>query len=455
MQKTVLNACERSLNRYSVVVGAGLGNFPVIWSHDFTEASHEMRSLLTSAMIPLAMIGSTVLAAGVAVNLTQKATVPVRPAVFQEKAAAEATTQPGVVAKADDAPAAAAPAAVAPPAAFEVHLSADGLLPGKISVINSETGVEAPATDLNIVFMQKGAVKSTAKPGVAGVFQAANLVPGVYSVIASGKSGYLATGVKVLAADPGHAGQGLAIDALAVPISDTAKLLQVVNSYIPLGARTAAPNQVVDGEAAAANAGGPSDPRAVPLLDGNRVTGRIMRLHPETGAVLKFHAGSMHVFLLQGDAIVSQAALDETGAFTLEGAREGAFSLAAAGAEGFAAFGIRIATPDGKLTQNAASPNVFQVSFAANMRAAGASGSAAIDMANFPAAYQRLTNSQPQSSNSTPPGSNTGGTGGGGGGTGGGGAGGGGGLGALGAALGAAGLAAALANDNNDNPTSP
>lgn len=79
-----------------------------------------------------------------------------------------------------------------------VRLSSDGLLAGRLNLIDPVSGVRIPAQELTIRFVQNGKVVSQTNPGVAGVFQAQGLKDGVYSLIASGPQGYLVTGLRVL-----------------------------------------------------------------------------------------------------------------------------------------------------------------------------------------------------------------------------------------------------------------
>jgi len=450
-----------------------------------------MQKLISGVLIPLALLGSTVLGAGVTVGLTAKRTLPVRPAIFQAEGdkpadppAAQAAPVPGAV---DPVP---APVVVekAPLPVHVARLSSDNLFAGKISVLNPITGGIEPISDVVVWFMQNGEIRSSAKPGIGGVFQAANLEPGVYSIIAWGPQGYLATAVNILPYEPPQAGPavsqvepvslttsmaGLGIDVLAVSPRDTGKMLELANAYIPASAREISTvplaatgteltqDEIAKVEAALnARAEDPAVPYAAVLMDGNRVPGVMTRMHPQTGKLLRFHDRTNKAFLVNGPAVVSEAWIGTDGQFVFENARAGDFTVVVAGAEGFTAFGVQIVRPiavppAGDVTQSASKPIILDVSMS---KAAGSSGidGSVIDMANFPAAYRQMLGAlgAQQAEAAPPPAGPAGGFGGGSGG-GGIGGGGGGGLGALGAALGAAGLAAALANDNGDSPNSP
>ncbi len=84
------------------------------------------------------------------------------------------------------------------PATMGVHLSSDGLLPGRLNLVDPESGLRKPTKNLTISFLQGGKVIAQVKPGVSGVFQVKDLPTGIYSMVASGADGFLAMSVLVL-----------------------------------------------------------------------------------------------------------------------------------------------------------------------------------------------------------------------------------------------------------------
>ena len=140
-----------------------------------------------------------------------------------------------------------------------IRLSADGFLPGRINLVDAETGAIRVLKDIKVMFIQNGQVVSTAVPGEGGMFQADGLQPGVYSLAAIGPEGYVAYGLEVLPpANPGPAapvqpgeaasidgvvdtvpvlfqevGSVLAIDSLAIPRRDFDAVIRLARSYIP------------------------------------------------------------------------------------------------------------------------------------------------------------------------------------------------------------------------------
>ena len=84
--------------------------------------------------------------------------------------------------------------------AYFVRLTVDGLLPGRLQYVDGRSRGLVPAKRVSISFVQHGKVVSQARPGVDGFFQAAGLVPGFYTVVASGPDGILTFGVEVFPA---------------------------------------------------------------------------------------------------------------------------------------------------------------------------------------------------------------------------------------------------------------
>jgi len=420
-----------------------------------------MRTLFTAAFVPLVLLSTTVLSAQEQSGKVSKPGITVRPAVLQDEAKKPA-----------EAPAAGVQAVPT----VGARLASDGRLAGKISVLNPSTGVIGPVTDMTITFLQNGEVKATVKAGVAGVFQA-KLATGFYTLIGSGTSGYIATGVNVLPYEAPKANgnaveakpfsfaggnAGLGLHMLAAPPRDLPKVLAIANAYIPANLRTggaastagSTPVKPADVAPQGRTANAPA-PYATYLGEGNRLNGVINRIDPRTQSLLEFHERTTKAFLVNGPSVIAEAWVSKSGRFVLEGVGPGDYTVVVAGAEGYSVHGVQVLRPDNAVTQTASSTGIQFVSFASAKMQPNGIDSAVIDMADFPTAHNRLVNSQPGSQQQSA--SSQGGMGGtGGGGTGGGGVGGGtggGGLGALGAALGAAGLAAAIANGNS--PSSP
>ncbi|MFO1096255.1 MAG: hypothetical protein U0992_23560 [Planctomycetaceae bacterium] len=377
-----------------------------------------------------------------------------------------------------------------------IRLSADGFLPGKINLVDTETGALRVLRDLKVMFIQDGQVKSTATPGEGGVFQAEGLQPGVYSLAAIGPEGYVAYGLEVLPAASAPAGAAakpaettasidgfvetqpvyfqevssvLAIDSIAIPRRDFDAVIQLARSYIPAEILSApSPSQLPaiaqPGEQSEEPAPSDENPPATSLrshavvigADGT-LSGRTRRVHPQTGRPTRLRR--LNVFLVQDNAVVSQSPVSENGTFSFSSVTPGTYSFVASGLEGFSAFSVQAVSAekaaDGRefskelivpvafqapgtmylLDGVLVSPQDLAAALKELLRNAG------VDVAAIEAANPTL-----------------GEVGGGGGGAGGGGGGGGGGSGLLGALAGAAvgaGLAALANNGNSVNRQTP
>ncbi len=341
-------------------------------------------------------LGSSVLAAGVAGTLLPKGTVPVLDAVFRQEtpppapAVPEGTPPTGAPAVPEGAPAPMADAISDQSRTHRIRLSSDGLVPGKILVVDPQTNAVVPATDLTVMFAQNGEIKAQVEPGEGGVFQASGLGPGLYSVIASGASGFVAFGVELLPAAVAHVPRdgvvqpvsffqeeqaALEIDALAVPPRDLEAVGQLVRSYVPAAGASVGGIDDADVLSAAPPAvgqdGKPLSDRpttsikqhSVMLGENGSLSGRMRRLHPQTGKPMRMRR--LNVFLVQGDQVAGQARVDSvSGEFKFTGIQPGDYSVVAAGPEGFAAFAVQIVSFDAATITQTPRELVMPVSFA-------------------------------------------------------------------------------------------
>ena len=265
-------------------------------------------------------------------------TAPPNPAaVNQEFAPADAILETtGAVDPAAEAPAIVVPARVVPlpglleqaPVpnqevaeghAFGLRLSSDGLLPGRFRFLDSVTGIEVAAERLTISFVQNGKVITRARPGVSGVFQASGLTPGIYSMIASGPDGFLATAISVLPAVNGQGAAneaGLQIDGALVPPENVPLVRKLIRERIFPTRRAVAESTELD------RTNRVSKPYRTPLLtiglDGH-LRGRLHRIDPK--AEQRTLATECTVFLIRGRQIQARVDVDQNGIFDVDGAR--------------------------------------------------------------------------------------------------------------------------------------
>ncbi|HVJ86643.1 MAG TPA: hypothetical protein VM452_13420 [Caulifigura sp.] len=322
-------------------------------------------------------------------------------------------------------------------------------------------------TDIRVSFFQNGSLVTQVTPGSDGVF-AATLAPGVYTLVAYGKSGYAAYGVHVVdpTAEVRSAGyvvadshMNLQIETLAVPPVDFSTVYRLARSHMtgpvpgPVPTRTdSMPDLPAENALPQTNI----KHHTVTLEADGSLLGKLKRIHPQTGDVLRVH--SLSAFLVQNGSVVHQAGVAEDGSLKFSSVKPGVYSFVTAGSEGFSAFSIVVAPAAATASADAIRPVSFQADGGPLTATPGAPSD--IGPATDPLGPGGNDEGVPPVGDVPPGGAGGGGFGGGsGGGFGGGGGGLGGGglglvLGALGAGLGAAALAD---NNNNDNngPVSP
>ncbi|MCA9074587.1 MAG: hypothetical protein KDA93_06105 [Planctomycetaceae bacterium] len=274
---------------------------------------------------------------------------------------------------------------------YRVRLSADGTLPGRINVVDPDTGEPAQAQDMTIAFVQHGHVVAEVHPGIDGSFQAEGVGPGIYSLVGHGPEGYIAYGLEVLPAeltvDRRNAiemslvafqeiQQEIQIDSLAIPPVDGPAVLQLAREHLP--------PEVINGGSAAVSRldqtfdvgpqiqhvsqvaeekpftddvpledvipAGPNSPSAslqqnkIRLSHDGTLTGRMRSLNSHSGQLARFRR--LNIFLVRDNRIVAQAPVNPLGVFTIPNLGVGRYSFAAAGTEGFAAFSIHTVTEE-------------------------------------------------------------------------------------------------------------
>ena len=272
---------------------------------------------------------------------------------------------------------------------YRVRLRADGRLPGRINIVDPDTGEPAFAKDLTIAFVQHGKVVAEVHPGFDGAFEAEGVAPGVYSLVGHGPDGYIAYGLEVLPAELTvdnrsavemslvafqEIQEELQIDSLAIPPADGPMVLQLAREHLPpevvsggsgsvgfvAPSTSFAPEiqlvkQVVEDEAPQLEAPGfapepPDAPSAslkqnkIRLSPDGTLTGRMRSLDPRSGELVRFRR--LNIFLVRDNRIVAQAPVSPLGVFTIPHLGDGRYSFAAAGTEGFAAFSIHTITEE-------------------------------------------------------------------------------------------------------------
>ena len=383
----------------------------------------------------------------------------------------------------------------------EYTLQSDGNLAGKIMMFDS-SGIASPAR-VKLYFLRDQEVVSQAMPDEYGMFQAANLQPGHYALVAAGQGGFAAAGIRVLppperpeAPKANTIGRARTVSqptpatipmtTFAIPGIDVQPAFYLAQQYVPgMSGMSLQPNTM-----APVNSGPSGYPRlsqraAPPAISPSRLVaesnadandraitaeaalkayeshefpldadGKLSGLLRSFDSTDRLVPADVLLFFIRDGRVMAQTTVDAAGGFEIDGLNDGYYSLVAAGRSGFAAIGIRVlpapqrpqapkANSIGRVRNVSLQPGGLRIPLNVspiNPRATQAS---------FQIAQQQGTGGL-QTPPFTPFGPNApfaGGPAGGGGGGGFGAGGGFGGAGALGALLGAGGLAAGLSNN--------
>jgi hypothetical protein len=355
-----------------------------------------------------------------------------------------------------------------------------------------------------IALLRDGRVVADFRTQGDGTFSASGLNPGPYSLVGIGQDGYVAFGVELLgdrsvstreASQSGDVAsaqilQPMEIDTLAVPPIDASVVLGIAQRHLPrellapgrnvrtapvieTGESTGPPTARGTAPEAPAGAvfaeaqppvpplndqGVPQDfvavnapPSEVRMAGDGSLSGSLRRLDAPAGQPLGIR--NLTVFLVQDGAIVESAPVSPDGGFIFGSIPSGVYSFVAAGADGFAAFSVRVV--DGSVA-SAEAPDELHVPVALVQANPAGLMSVLVMAADVPFAISQLAAATGPGTAGLgmpvdpygPPGYGPGGGYAGGGGSGGGGFGGGGGYGfgsGLGTALGLAALGAAIA----------
>jgi len=287
---------------------------------------------------------------------------------------------------------------------YQVRLNPAGQLEGRVNIVNPQTGMVGTAREMTIAFLQDGNVVAETRPGLEGRFEIA-LPPGVYSVVGAGPDGYVAYGVQVLPAeltvDSGEPGtqpvaayqevvEELAIDSVAIPVTDLPAVASLARSNIPPGLLEpvasgpgAVPGEPIGPQYDAEN----PDRRKDVALEGHQVQirpdgqliGRVHRIN-QNGEPTRIRR--LNVFLVQNNQVIAQAPVDELGTFSFFDVDEGVYSFVAAGMEGLAAFTMQaVSGPD--LADNVADEIHLVAAGKNNMAGQGAAAMVGADSLGF------------------------------------------------------------------------
>ena len=246
----------------------------------------------------------------------------------------------------------------------------EGNLEGRISGIEPNQAVTFPIEKLNVALLKDGEKVRNSITDVDGKFVLKDVEPGVYTLLASGRNGFLAYGVQVLPKledfnildNDGEArfktekskwsyyvsyfnlpqdalvADELQIDAAAVP-PQFSTLKRISQNYLPSALSIAINGDDKDDKAtekAAKIKGG----FKLALSETGSFQGRVQPIATEDGKLGKL--SEMNVFLIQDDIEAARVAVQENGKFEIENVEPGVYSIVAAGKDGFAALSLEL-----------------------------------------------------------------------------------------------------------------
>lgn len=244
----------------------------------------------------------------------------------------------------------------------------DGNLDGRISAIEPSQSSTVPIEKLDVALMKKGEKVHKAVTDNDGKFILKDVAPGVYTLLAAGRNGFLAYGVQVLPKREGidilddntsidskkrehdyyvsHfnspqdsvVDENFQIDAAAVP-PEFKTLQRISQSYL---SNTPAFSGASDQDDAKAVGKATNIRRGFeyPLDADNGFEGRIQPIATDDGQAAKL--SDMNVFLIRNDFEEYRVSVEENGKFKIEDVDPGVYSLVAAGKDGFAALSVNL-----------------------------------------------------------------------------------------------------------------
>ena len=262
-----------------------------------------------------------------------------------------------------------------------ITTDAEGNIAGRISALDTETADAAPIKRLTVTLMKKGQRISKSKTDKEGRFVLEDVDAGVYTLVAWGKTGFLAYGIHVLPrleeldldeeaelnvrkTDrtplsvkrrralyvsqfnlPAEAvvAEELQIDAAAVP-PDFTMLRKISQNYMSASSAFSVLADKGDLKAIA-KADLTSGGFQFPLSDEGHFHGRLQPIATEDGKPTKL--SDMNLFLLQEDVEILRVAAEENGDFRMDDVEPGVYSLIAAGEDGFAALALELVVAEG------------------------------------------------------------------------------------------------------------
>ena len=210
-----------------------------------------------------------------------------------------------------------------------VHLTQDGLATGLVVAIDAVSKSQSPLSNVDVFFVQNGAIAKHTLTDDDGQFMIDGLAPGAYSFVAASAKGFAAYGLLVKPYEAGAEQRAVFAPTVSPRFQS---LRSLVEKYLP--------SEVVAGIAESEIPTTLTSETDIPR-GANRV-----RLNAGVlqGSLASLVSGQVvagaHVALIQQDKILAETTADAEGKFAFPEIEPGAYDFVAAGPSVFAAVGF-------------------------------------------------------------------------------------------------------------------
>jgi len=204
-----------------------------------------------------------------------------------------------------------------------ISLNESGSIEGRVATIDAGSQANG-LSDLKVFLVNNGEIQAETVTDIDGLFSLSNIGEGVYSFVATGKSGFAAYGVRVVAS---NGSDSINVMEAAAVSPQAAVVKQILQKQLPSDIAQEIMDNAVVSEEASRVVGS----NKVSVKDGVLV-GHVV---PMLGKVALVDGTS--IFLIQNDQQVAEVIADETGSFAIEDVEPGVYDFVAAGPTGFAA----------------------------------------------------------------------------------------------------------------------
>lgn len=204
-----------------------------------------------------------------------------------------------------------------------IALNESGSIEGRVATIAAGSKANGLA-DLKVYLVNNGEIQAETVTDVDGLFSFANIEEGVYSFVATGKSGFAAYGVRVVA---NNGSDTVNLMEAAAVSPQAAVVKQILKKQLPSDIA----QEIMDNAEVSEEASRVVGSNKVSVKDGVLV-GHVVPMLGEIALV-----DGTSVFLIQGDQQVAEVTADASGSFAIEDVEPGVYDFVAAGPTGFAA----------------------------------------------------------------------------------------------------------------------